>query len=198
MPKFALKRTSMKRQFTYTEEEMRELILGNYSRMVAYIRRLLGQQSVVCDAEDIFHDALCQFMEKRADLSSDKAAAYLFRIVRNRTLNHLTRNHTGKNSVRVDEHIVAAWDTLAILDYEGTVEERVHSVDAIGIEELVGYAETFSPRMRDIFYMSRIEGLTHREIAERIGISTRAVERYLQQSVVEYRRFFGVDNGEAS
>ena len=199
MLKFAYRIRFMKKPFTYTEEEVRELILANYSRMIAYIRRMLGKQSVVCDAEDLFHDALCQFIEKRTEITSDKASAYLFRIVRNRTLNYLTRNHSGKPADRNDEHTVSAWDTLAVLDYEGVVEERVRPVDMIGIEELIGYSETFSPRMREIFHMSRVEGMTHREIANHIGISTRAVERYLQQSVAEYRRFFGMDNnGEAS
>ena len=49
-------------------------------------------------------------------------------------------------------------------------------------------------RTRDIFYMSRIEGMTHSEIAEILGISTRAVEKHLQNSVQEYRRHFGISD----
>lgn len=187
----------MKAAFTYSEQEVRELILQHYPRLISYIRKLLSGHAVVYDAEDIFQDALCQFVEKRAELAADKAAAYLFRIVRNKTLNHLTRNRIDKLSLHVDSQVVSAWDTLALLDY-GDVEERgVGGVDELGVEDIIAYSENFSPRMKEIFYMSRVEGLTHREIAERIGISTRAVERYLQQSVAEYRRFFGYHNGEA-
>ncbi len=42
--------------------------------------------------------------------------------------------------------------------------------------------------------MSRIEGMTHSEIAEILGISTRAVEKHLQNSVQEYRRHFGISD----
>ena len=70
-------------------------------------------------------------------------------------------------------------------------------VDIVGIEDIIGYSDTFSPRMREIFYLSRIEGLTHREIAERLQISTRMVERYLQQSVIEYRSFFGLNSHDS-
>ena len=184
-------KSEMKSKFTYSEEEIRELIHCNYSRIIAYIRKLLGKQVSVCDAEDIFHDALCQFIEKRAELTSDKAAAYLFRIVRNRTLNHITRN---KPTVYTDDYAASAWDTLAMLDYEGVIATKDKQVDEVGIEEVIEYYETFSPRMREVFYLSRIEGLTHREIADKLQISTRMVERYLQQSVVEYRRFFGLNS----
>ena len=39
--------------------------------------------------------------------------------------------------------------------------------------------------------MSRIEGMTHKQIADELGISTRAVEKHLQNSINEYRRHFG-------
>ena len=198
LPKFCLllyqAESEMKKKFTYSEEEIRELIHCNYSRIIAYIRKLLGKQVLVCDAEDIFHDALCQFIEKRADIATDKAAGYLFRIVRNRTRNHITRN---KPTVYADDYAASAWDTLAMLDYEGVIETKDKQVDEVGIEQVIEYSETFSPRMREVFYLSRIEGLTHREIADKLRISTRMVERYLQQSVVEYRRFFGLNSRDS-
>ena len=192
-----LTESGMKKKFTYSEEEIRELIHCNYSRIIAYIRKLLGKQAQVCDAEDLFQDALCQFIEKRADITTDKAAGYLFRIVRNKTLNHLTRNKFDKITVHTDDYAASAWDTLAMLDYEGAIETKDKVVDTVGIEEVIGYSESFAPRMREVFYLSRIEGLTHSEIAERLQISTRMVERYLQQSVIECRTFFGLNSHDS-
>lgn len=184
--------------FGYTEQEMRDLILRNYPRMITYIRRLLGCQTVACEAEDLFHDALCQLLESRAEVCVAKIDAYLFKIVRNRTLNHLTRNYSDRVSLRADNSVLSAWDLLASVDYEGCAEEGVQPIDAMTINDILKYSESFSPRMREIFFMSRVEGLSHREIAERLGISVRSVERDLQHSVVEFRRFFGYDNGGAS
>ena len=183
----------MKTNFTYSEEEIKALIDCHYHRIIAYIRKLLGKKTQVCDAEDIFHDAICQFIERKAELTKDKAPAYLFRIVRNRALNHITRNKVDKHAVHNDELVTDAWNTLAMLDYEGTVASNDRIIKTVGIEEVIEHSETFSPRMREIFYTSRIEGLTNREIADKLQISTRAVEQYLQQSVAEYRRFYGLD-----
>ena len=188
----------MERKFGYSEEEMREVILRNYPRMVAYIRRLLGHQSVICEAEDLFHDSVCQFLEKHTEVSVDLGGPRIISNVRNRTLNHLTRNHTDRISLSRDNRVLSAWDTLASLDYEGSGESDIKSVDFLDIDEIIQYSESFSPRMRNVFYMSRIEGLTHNEIAERLGISVRSVERDLQHSVTEFRRFFNYDKNGAS
>ena len=44
--------------------------------------------------------------------------------------------------------------------------------------------------MREVFCLSRVKCLTNREIAEKVGISVRMVERYLAQSVALYRQHF--------
>ena len=66
--------------------------------------------------------------------------------------------------------------------------------NAYDITDVLDFSNFLPERTRDIFYMSRIEGMTHSEIAEILGISTRAVEKHLQNSVQEYRRHFGISD----
>lgn len=84
-----------------------------------------------------------------------------------------------------------------MLDYEGTIATNDKSVDSVEMENIIGCSETFLPRMREVFYLSHIEGLTYREIADKLQISTRMVERYLQQPVVEHRTFFGLNSTDS-
>ncbi len=178
--------------FSYGEEEMRDVVTALYPRMIAYIRKMLGSRELSSTAEDIFQDVICQFMEKRPYVSRDKVSAYISRMVRNTTLNLLSRNQIEKHSIRVNFQHVSALDLL--VDCESNEEFAPLNVDSVAVQDIINFSDSFSPRMQEIFYLSRVKGLTHREIAEHIGISTRMVERYLAQSVTLYRQHFDWHN----
>ena len=55
----------MQDRFTYSDDEIKALINCHYHRIVAYIRKFLGNHAPVCDAEDLLHDAVCLFIEKK-------------------------------------------------------------------------------------------------------------------------------------
>ena len=61
----------------------------------------------------------------------------MFRIVRNRALNHITRNKVDKHAVHTDDLVTDAWNTLAMLDYEGTVTRNDRIIQNVGIEEVL-------------------------------------------------------------
>lgn len=46
------------------------------------------------------------------------------------------------------------------------------------------------PRCKEVFYMSRIEGLNTREIAERTGTSTQNVEKHIARALNNFSRHF--------
>lgn len=178
------------RLFTYSDDAVRELVLKLYPRVTAYIRGILGGGRFSDRAEDIFHDALCRFLDKRAPIPESKAAAYIYRAVRNACLNLKMRHSAENDSVSLDSIAASAWETLAAAD----IADRTSECGADGttdIYDILAYSSKLPERTRQIFHMSRIEGMTHKEIADKLGISTRAVEKHLQNSVVEYRRHFG-------
>ena len=183
--------------FTYTDEEVSEVVVRIYPRIVAYIRGFFGASRFASQAEDIFHDVLCAFLDRRAVIARSRVQAYLFRSVRNRCLNIATRNNIERLSVSLD-NVSNAWDALAELDCTAHEPDFDFDDDGIDLDDVMAYSATLPERTRDIFYMSRIEGLTHREIAERCGISVRAVEKHLQNSMLEYRRHFGFGKGYRS
>lgn len=177
------------RAFTYTDSEIRELVLKLYPRITAYITGLLGGGRFSHQAEDIFQDALCRFLDKRAPIPASKVSAYLYRAVRNNCLNLLTRRNADNSSVSIDAVAASAWETLAAADF--TEQTTAPEYDELSIDTILAYSSELPERTRDIFRMSRIEGMTHKEIADKLGISTRAVEKHLHNSVLEYRRHFG-------
>lgn len=116
--------------------------------------------------------------------------AYLYRMVKNKCLNMVTRPNIENSSISIDNITASAWETLASLDFTAQIPE-VEEDTMPEINEIIAYSGQLPERTRDIFYMSRIEGMTHKQIADELGISTRAVEKHLQNSINEYRRHFG-------
>ena len=176
--------------FTYTEDEVRELVLKLHPRITAYIRGILGGGKSKVQADDIFHDVLFTFLDRRIKIPASKVQAYLYRMVKNKCLNMVTRPNIENSSISIDNITASAWETLASLDFTAQIPE-VEEDTMPEINEIIAYSGQLPERTRDIFYMSRIEGMTHKQIADELGISTRAVEKHLQNSINEYRRHFG-------
>ena len=184
--------------FTYSEDEVRDLVLKIHPRIVPYINSLLSEGGQSClaanSAEDIFYDVLCTFIDKHSEIRRDHVKAYLYRAVKNRCLNILSRNREENSSVRIDSMPLSAREILAAADFAGENEFGSGEEAMPDISDVLAYSEHLPDRTKDIFCMSRIEGMTHSEIAEILGISTRAVEKHLQNSVKEYRYHFGMDS----
>jgi RNA polymerase sigma factor (sigma-70 family) len=58
-----------------------------------------------------------------------------------------------------------------------------HAEAADHLERLAAALDELPPACRDAFLLNRLEGLTHVEIANRLGVSTRTVRRYIERSI---------------
>ena len=183
--------------FSYSEEEMKELVLRIYPRMVSYIQTLI--HGSVAEAEDILSNTLTKILEKKPSILTDKIEGYLFRAVRNECLNIISRKAIERDMVSIDHVVGSAWEILAIADFDDPVVDFADMSDSgIAIDEILKLSETLNPRTKEIFQMSRFEGLSQEEIAEELGISVRAVQKHLKTSIEEYRKFYRKSDGKPS
>lgn len=176
------------RMFSYSDAEVKALIGRLYDKMIAWISRHFGETSKV-NPEDVLQEVFYRLLVKRPAVPADKIDGYVFRMIRNECTNLATR-HPRTMSLEEGSG-ETAWEILSAIDMEDSIIDiREPSRDTSTVSDILSFSQTFDPRTREIFQMSRIQGMTHEQIAREMGISTRAVEKHLQTSVKAFRKRF--------
>ena len=131
-------------------------------------------------AEDVFQDAFTVVWQSRRFINPDASfSSYLYTIMRNRILNQL-RN--AANEEKLKESILSQ-----ALDYTEDTKREVMLND---LKSLISHAlQQLTPRQREIFEMSREAQLSHKEIADKLGISVNTVQEHISISLKLIRTY---------
>ncbi len=128
-------------------------------------------------ASDISQEAFVRLC-RTDDLSQvGNLKAYLFRTALN-----LVNDHFRSQSVREAVTVQLPEDVMA--DAEDRRSAETVFLAETQLDELVSALAQLSPLCQRIFYLNRFEGLKHREIAEELNVSVRAVEDNLKRAVL--------------
>ena len=122
------------------------------------------------DAEEIVQDVFTKLWEVRTSLAGvEYPVKYIFTIARNKTLNHLTK------IARDRQLLQQLW--VNISQFDNTTEELLQAQES---QKLIREAvNQLSPQRQTIFDLSREQGLTHEEIADRLGLSKSRVKNIM-------------------
>jgi len=124
-------------------------------------------------AEEVAQDVMLEFWRRRHVLDATTSLrAYLLRAVRNRALNHLRHLRVRRDS---ESDVEALYNEPVTSDQPVVAKELSEAVE-IAIREL-------PPRCREVFQLSRSDGLKYAEIAEALGISQKTVEAQMGKAL---------------
>ncbi len=153
-----------------------------YSPLCLYASRILEDEVA---AEEIVQEFFVKLWEKRSQIEIESSAkSYFFRSVKNLCLNRIKHEQIKLQHAR--EVIASAeskdyGDQFPEVDLKKDIEESIASLPE---------------KRREIFRLSREEGLKYREIAEKLNISIKTVEaqmgqaiRYLRDKLKKYNSF---------
>ena len=149
------------------------LFKSYYPRLRGYAIRFIEDEETV---RDIIQECFLRFWERREMLSAFSLTSLLFSMVRNGCLNYL------KHRSIVEKYRV---EYLAKVDGE----ERLYYADFMQ-EQIALVLNQLPDRSREIFLLSRFRGLKNREIAEKLQISTTAVEKHIARALQYFSRHF--------
>lgn len=140
-----------------------------YPILCAYCHKFVSLE----DSEEIVQDTLLWLWENREKLYVEKnLSSYLFKSVYNRALNKIAstdcRNKVNKLYFEYMQ------ETLQNKGYYQT-DELIDKVR----ESIAKLPESY----RQAFMLHRFEGMTYKEIAEQLGVSSKTVDYRIQQSL---------------
>ena len=141
-----------------------------YAPLVATTAGLLRDRA---PAEELVQDVMLELWRRRETLTLEQSLrAYLFQASRNRALNYLRRQRV---ETRGEPTIAAAMPTPAQADNEVREDEL-----RVAIQAAIG---GLPDRCREVFELSRIQGLKYTEIATALGISVKTVEAQMGKAL---------------
>ncbi|GJG86692.1 DNA-directed RNA polymerase sigma-70 factor [Gemmatimonadetes bacterium T265] len=142
-----------------------------YAPLVGVADRMLRDTAA---AEELAQDVLLELWRRRATLDTgDEPGPYLIRAVRNRALNRLRHARVATRAaplLAVDEASPVA----------GPAAEAVERELAMAIDAAVA---ALPPGCRQVFLMSRAQGLRYSDIAATLGISPKTVEAQMGRAL---------------
>ena len=153
------------------DSAMDELFNYYYPRLYNFSKSFLKIETGI---DDILQEVFVKIWKNRKSIkNSETFNSLIFTITRNLLLNELRsrlNNQKLKDEIR----------NLSIAS-EYSLLEKVHYNDLKEKVDLIVYE--LPERQKEIFTLSRKSGLSHKEIAEKLGITTKTVEYHITQSV---------------
>lgn len=131
-------------------------------------------------AEELVQDSFLKIWTNRESLALvDDFGGYLFIIARNKIMDHFRRIAT---ETKVKDTV---WRNIS--ESQNSTEQLI---DASESRRLVTAAiEQLSTQKQTIFHLSRYEGLSHEEIAEKLGLSKSTVKNHLVETLRHIKGF---------
>lgn len=160
---------SSKKQFSeLSEKEYHELFVEYFSAIRNYIYFKTSDADL---AEDIAQDTFVKLWENRKKIDRRTVKSYLYTISGNLAINQLKRQQLQYKFVNQAVHRVDSESPefqLQMQEYEKKLQDVIASMP---------------DGSREVFLMNRLEDLKYKEIAERLGISVKAVEKRMSKAL---------------
>jgi RNA polymerase sigma factor (sigma-70 family) len=158
-----------------------DALMGTYNTHREALLRLAAKfLGCRARAEDVVQDAFVKMLE--SDLASAEPARYMFRVVRNLSIDRLRRQ-------RLERNHGAEAEQEEQIRFEVSPERVLAGRESL--DQLVGALNELPKRMRIVFDLSQIQGYTQRDVAKVIGTSPTMVNFLLRDTLSHCRARLG-------
>ena len=161
--------------FVLSSADLVKVFLESRARLERFLAGRLQSRHT---AEDIAQDLYFKLPRVAEQFPSrDDAQRYLMRMAANAAIDH-QRTEGGRAELLTG--MVELFDGV-----EPSPEDL--AVSRGEIAQLEEALRELPPKCREVLYMSRVEGMTHTEIAEALGVSKSLVDKYAVRALIHCR-----------
>lgn len=146
-----------------------------YTDLLGSIQRRTG---CVQRAYDILHDSLIRLALVRCDTPIPQPHAYL-RVVVGNVIVDRYKDEARWVEIPDEESARAVFDHAPSAEHLAWLNQRLRFMQTI--------LDCLPPRCREVFWFFCVEGYTQPEIAARLGISQKVVERHVARAMIDIR-----------
>ena len=147
---------------------------AHYAHLVSFGQGFLGDRSA---AEDVVQEVMLELWRRRGELViQESLRAYLLRATRNRSLNQIRHSNVER---RAEPHLIGE-ESISAAGASQIVASELRTALTSAVAEL-------SPACREVFELSRGQGLRYAEIASTLGISVKTVESQMGKALRHLR-----------
>jgi len=167
------------------DQKALELLFSIYYARLNNFAKNVVKDDVI--SQDIVQEVFVKVWENRSEIESLNLEAFLFRLVRNRCIDYIKHLKVVNNRMQ-EIQISSKYEELFRIDFIGNepyvlIETELKTKIEKTIQILPG-------RCREVFIMSRMDGLKNKEIAEKLDINIKNVERHLNRALQSFRKNF--------
>ncbi len=157
-------------------------VYETYTRYCASLKRFIGRfMRAPSDIEDIAQEAFLRAYTVERSRPIEQPKSFLFRIAKHLALSQLTRK-----SRQITDYIEDSDDPSVIqLDHSAEEEISAHQMLRLHCDAVA----ELSPQCRQVYLLRKVQGCSHKEIAERLGIAVSTVEKHLMKSIAQCDRY---------
>ena len=167
-------RDLLERLKTGDEAAFDAIFRAHYASLVSLAQGMLRDQSA---AEDVAQEVMLELWRRRAEVFiQESLRAYLIRSTRNRALNQIRHANVQRRA----EPLIAREEAVQPHGASTLVASELRAAITAAIAEL-------PPACREVFELSRGQGLRYAEIASTLGISIKTVESQMGKALRHLR-----------
>ena len=150
------------------EWALKEIVDRYSSRLFRLAAGVLNDDD---QAKDFVQDVIIDLWNRRHTSNIQVLSHYLFRAIKFQVLKHLRNGKLQDHHLRLAQKVQFANQTEDLLNFK---EFEIQLQQAV---------ELLPPRCREVFFLSRYQDLSHKEISARLCISPKTVEAQITKAL---------------